>query len=94
MNYAEVSRRSWYLQGIEHLLRRARTDATAIMCSKEDPAYCHRHRLIARTLIEGSIEVQHIRASGLLEPASVTEDRILTEEGSSQPGLFDALETG
>ena len=93
VNYAEVARRDWYLRGIDRLIERAVHNSTAILCSEEDPARCHRHRLIARTLMERGIDVNHMRAHGGLEPASATEARILAEENSAQLGLFDALES-
>jgi len=93
VNYAEVARRDWYLRGIDRLIERAMQGTTAILCSEEDPARCHRHRLIARTLLQRGIEVLHIRANGGFEPASTTEERIVAEENSAQLGLFDALET-
>jgi uncharacterized protein (DUF488 family) len=93
VNYAEVARRDWYMRGIDRLIERARQGTTAVLCSEEDPARCHRHRLIARTLRSRQVDVQHMRATGLLEPAERTEERIAQEEGAAQLGLFDALET-
>ena len=40
------------------------------MCSEEDPRRCHRHHLIARSLLELGIEVGHIRRDGTVEPAT------------------------
>jgi uncharacterized protein (DUF488 family) len=39
------------------------------MCSEEDPKKCHRHNLIAQTLMERGVTVWHIRGDGRLEEA-------------------------
>lgn len=91
VNYAEVARRDWYLRAIDRLIQCAEQDTTAILCSEEDPARCHRHRLIARTLRLLQVDVQHVWATGVLESADQTEERI-ARDGANQPGLFDALE--
>ncbi len=67
-----------YREGIEKLLRLATNRITAIMCSEEDPLKCHRHDIIAQTLINkripvceefDKIDVKHIRGSGTIENA-------------------------
>lgn len=67
-DYAEMMKRDWFIQGIEQLLTLA-ADAerpTAILCSEEDPAHCHREHLIAAYLrqIHPEIEILHIRGNG------------------------------
>jgi hypothetical protein len=66
VDYPEVMKRSWFLQGITQLLELADQDLTAIMCSEENPAECHRHHLIARYLIveHPEVNVYHIRGDG------------------------------
>ena len=66
VNYREVMKRPWFIKGIGDLLSVADTDLTAIMCSEEDPAECHRHHLIARYLIAEypEVNVRHIRGDG------------------------------
>jgi uncharacterized protein (DUF488 family) len=71
-DYAEMMKRDWFVQGIEHLLTLAAdADAkrpTAILCSEEDPAHCHREHLIAAYLRANhpEIEILHIRGNGTL----------------------------
>lgn len=43
IDYSAVMQRPWFLQGIEQLLQLASNQITAILCSEEDPARCHRH---------------------------------------------------
>ncbi|HEX9986898.1 MAG TPA: DUF488 domain-containing protein [Chloroflexia bacterium] len=69
VDYQEVARRPWFKKGIARLMEIAGERPTAIMCSEEDPSQCHRHHLIAQTLLEHGVEVCHIRKQGTLEDA-------------------------
>lgn len=79
VDYAVVAQRPWYRKGLARLLEIAVAKNTALLCSEEDPHQCHRHHLIAQTLLEQGISVQHIRGDGRLEQA-----RLLAEERESQ----------
>jgi uncharacterized protein (DUF488 family) len=69
IDYAEIARQPWYLDGIEELLEIARQSRCAIMCSEEPPSKCHRTLLIGNSLISRSLaRVVHIRGDGSLEP--------------------------
>jgi uncharacterized protein (DUF488 family) len=60
------------------------------MCGEEDPSRCHRRKLIARTLIQRSITVEHIRGDGKLHNE---EDLLLAEKpvvDSVQLNLFSS----
>ena len=79
-----------YRAGIEKLLRLASKRTTAMMCSEEDPRKCHRHEIIAQTLIHKTIPecddfekivVLHIRSGGSIEDAREIEV-------AYQPSLF------
>ena len=72
VDYAAVMQRPWFQKGIVHLLELAGQETTAVMCSEEDPAQCHRHHLIARYILAGfpEWEVQHIRGDGNLNNAA------------------------
>jgi uncharacterized protein (DUF488 family) len=76
IDYDEISRRPWFLKGIGRLINMAGEHRTAIMCAEENPYKCHRHKLIAPTLLERQAQVLHIRAHGGLESA---ESHIDTE---------------
>jgi uncharacterized protein (DUF488 family) len=60
VDYAEVARRPWYRDAIDHLVKIAEERPTVIMCSEEDPVKCHRHHLIGKTLRERGIKVDHL----------------------------------
>ena len=69
VDYGEVAKRPWYKKGIARLLEIAGERRTAILCSEEDPNECHRHHLIAQTLLSMGVGVWHIRRGGDLEDA-------------------------
>jgi uncharacterized protein (DUF488 family) len=72
VDYREVMKRKWFIQGILQLIELADQDVTAIMCSEEDPAECHRHHLIAKYLIaeHPEVDVWHIRGDGTIYRAT------------------------
>ena len=72
VDYPEVMKRIWFVQGIDRLLELADEQTTAIMCSEEDPAECHRHHMIARYLIaeHPEVDVRHIRGDGTIYRAT------------------------
>jgi uncharacterized protein (DUF488 family) len=88
VDYDAVATRSWYLDGIERLIESATKSKTAIMCSEEDPSRCHRHHLIAQTLLEGFVRVWHIRKSGECEPATKVQRRVSDEPRLEQANLL------
>jgi len=89
VDYPEVMKRPWFVQGIDRLLELADEQTTAIMCSEENPAECHRHHLIAQFLIaeHPEVDVRHIRGDGTVFSARslhVSVDGPATE----QPALL------
>ena len=85
VDYPEVMKRKWFIQGIQQLLELADQDVPAIMCSEEDPAECHRHHMIARYLIaeHPEVDVRHIRGDGTIYRAtsvSTTVDQAQAEQ--------------
>ncbi len=76
VDYPEVMKREWFIKGIGRLLEMADEQTTAILCSEEDPAQCHRHHLIAKYLLaqHPEVKVKHIRGDGTVySAASITE---------------------
>lgn len=67
VQYSRIAMKPWYQEGIERLIEMARHHRVAIMCSEEDPLHCHRHNLIAQTLLERGVAVWHIRGDGRIE---------------------------
>ncbi len=71
VDYGAVMDRPWYQKGVARLIELAGKQRTAIMCSEEDPDDCHRHHLIAQTLLQQGIPVYHIRHAGAVEEAQL-----------------------
>ena len=86
-DFGLVMQREWYQTGIRDLLTllqqfEARSGQVAIMCSEGDPDQCHRHHLIARSLLdpqvkivgdEVGLEIVHILKNGELHSVSVED---------------------
>lgn len=87
VDYQEVMKRNWFRQGIIRLLELADENTTAIMCSEEDPAHCHRHHLIARFLLEEypEVDVQHIRGDGAVYSAKSIHTSVDTPPAEQLP---------
>lgn len=89
VDYPEVMRQAWFLAGIERLLALAAEQTTAIMCSEEDPAECHRHHLIAKFLLREhrGVAVRHIRGDGNLVNAAAVLASVEDAPGQQLPLL-------
>jgi uncharacterized protein (DUF488 family) len=90
VDYPEVMKRAWFVRGIARLLEMADEHTTAIMCSEENPAECHRHHLIAQYLIENhpEVEVRHIRGDGIIFSARSIRESV-EKPLIAQPALMD-----
>lgn len=75
IDYETLIRRDWFQNGIASLIEVSRQKTTAIMCSEENPARCHRSLLVARRLMELGIKVCHIRGDGRLEMAAINNSQ-------------------
>ncbi len=89
VDYPEVMRRDWFVKAIERLLEIADEQTTAVMCSEEDPAQCHRHHLIAKYLLRErpEVQVQHVRGNGQIINASSLLASV-DDPGAEQMPLF------
>ena len=86
--YDELADTDRFRGGLRRLAEGARRHRVALMCSEENPSFCHRRLLITRALSEAEpdISVRHIRGTG----QTISEDRLAKEvNGSNQPGLFE-----
>jgi uncharacterized protein (DUF488 family) len=68
--------------GIARLQELARSSRTVMLCAEEDPAQCHRRRLITPVLVRAGARVEHLRGDGRVEV-----DEHLAPAGA-QLGLF------
>lgn len=60
----------------------------AIMCSEEDPRYCHRRLLIGRALAQHGIDELHIRASGYVQTEDELSKTRLHKDDGQQLSMF------
>lgn len=90
VDYPEVMKREWFVKGIQRLLEMADEQTTAVMCSEENPAQCHRHHLIAKYLMREhpGLKVRHIRGDGSTFGAASILDSVDKSEEAEQPSLF------
>jgi len=63
-NYRRVKQTDEYQAAIDQLIELARTERVAVMCSEGDHRQCHRHLLVAQTLLSRGIRVLHIQPDG------------------------------
>ena len=63
-DYGRLAERAEYQQGIEELLALAGRERVAVLCSEGDHRQCHRHHLVAQTLLERGVAVLHIQPDG------------------------------
>ncbi|TRZ92389.1 MAG: DUF488 domain-containing protein [Methanosarcinales archaeon] len=76
--YERIRKKKWYKEGISTLIELAHKKKIAIMCSEEDPYKCHRHNLIAQSLLRSGVIVYHIRSEGIKEKIE-KPDKITTQ---------------
>ena len=84
--YYRVAETAEFRAGLTRLMGGARQHTVAMMCAEEDPAACHRHRLIAHALERAGVRVINIRHDGTTESTADVDRRILRE---AQSGLFE-----
>ena len=87
VDYPKVMKRTWFIQGIKHLLEIMDQDLTAIMCSEEDPNECHRHHLISKYILEKypEIDIRHIRGDGTMYSAKSILTSVDKEDAEQLP---------
>ncbi len=63
-DYRRLEQTETYQAGIARLLDLARAERVAVMCGEGEHRHCHRHLLIAQTLLERGLRVLHIQPDG------------------------------
>lgn len=71
INYDKLATKDFYKKGIRRLVEISQEELTAILCSEENPHHCHRHKLIAQTLLREGFNVLHLRHNGKVEEAEI-----------------------
>jgi len=70
-DYAKIAAAPVFNRGLEQLIALGSRGPTAFMCSEADYHSCHRHKLIARALIERGVTVLHILPDGGIERGAI-----------------------
>ena len=85
VDYDAVRQKPWFQEALNEVIQLGEDQRVALMCSEENPDYCHRHRLIGPALVARGIAVLHIRRDGSVHEASFTKS---TEPAPIQAALF------
>jgi uncharacterized protein (DUF488 family) len=83
-DYQKMAKLPAYREGLALLERGSRFHRLAVMCSEGNPLACHRHQLLARTLVEDGWRVVHILRDGRLQevtPADFAEFQLALTVG-------------
>lgn len=85
VDYEKVKTKDFYLQGIERI-RTAfqQQQPVALMCSEGKPEQCHRSKLIAPSLLDIGVAVEHIDENDQIK----RQDEVLFALTGGQLGLF------
>ena len=67
VDWEMLRKKDYFVQGIADLVAIAERAQTAILCSEENPQYCHRSLAVAPSLEACGVEVAHIRHNGSLQ---------------------------
>ena len=89
--YDKVAALPSFVGGFQRLQRGLQNYNIALVCGEENPAGCHRRRLIAPALAKCNIELLHIRGDGRLETEAdlvALETSDLDSVGIQQLKLF------
>ncbi|MCC7084718.1 MAG: DUF488 domain-containing protein [Pirellulales bacterium] len=87
--YSSLAESAEFRRGIEQVEQLASQKRTALLCSEENPAICHRHLLIGRVLCGRSNQVIHIRGDGQLQSYQEVVKQAADEKDHGQRTLFD-----
>ena len=77
--YDRLAEADSFQDGISYITRHADEYRAALMCSEKDPLDCHRALLIAGTLLDRGVAVEHILSDGVLETHAAAMDRLMTD---------------
>ena len=77
VRYDLVARTASFDDGIGRVLCLGCDRRVALMCAEKEPLDCHRTLLVARTLVERGVAVEHILADGGVEEHRAAMDRLV-----------------
>lgn len=90
VRYDRLAASAPFQRGIDRLVHGSHDHVIAVMCSEEDPANCHRWRLVGRVLATRGIDMAHIRGDGTVDTnEQVADADVRQHRDLYQMPLFD-----
>lgn len=86
-DYEKMAEGENFIEGLEILKRMAARSVVCLMCSEEDPARCHRSKLVSARLVALGVDIMHILPDGTLESEEENSKRRFSTE-KNQLELF------
>lgn len=65
--YSKIAESPDFESGLQRVLNGIKKFRVGLMCSEENPANCHRHRLVGRVLSDRKVRILHIRGDGKIQ---------------------------
>ncbi len=66
-NYEVIQSKKQFQQGLSTLLEAVKKYRVCVMCTEEDPSFCHRNLLVGEGLRRKGIQILHIRGNGEIQ---------------------------
>lgn len=92
VQYDRLAQTSTFQSGLDRVQSGALRYRIALMCSEREPLECHRTLLVARSLVERGIPVEHIHADGRIESHEAAMLRLLDLVDLPRVDLFRTRE--
>ena len=84
VQFRKLTGTALFRSGIKRVLEGSQQMRIALMCAEKDPLACHRTLLVARELVRGGSEVNHILADGTLETHGAAMNRLCGQLGIAE----------
>jgi len=92
VSYARLAASAPFEQGIKRIVDGSQRKVIALMCSEAEPLDCHRTILIARELVDGRVDVDHLLRDGKIESHPDAIRRLLRQQKLLQGEFFRSTE--
>ncbi len=88
VRFDRLAKTDLFQVGLDRLVNGSNSETIAILCTEKDPLDCHRTLLVARSLTERGLLVEHILSDGSLETYGDSMVRLLDKTGQPPPDFF------
>ena len=90
--YSRVAESPVFLEGSRLLEQELSMHPVALLCSEEDPSYCHRRLLVGRVLVARGVVLDHVRGDGRVQTEAELANEEARRHDNGQMRLFDVQE--